>query len=61
MTTSTKKAPSRLQKLVLLEREIHQRQLGERDFEYRDHLESLRLRVEAEIKLEQVRFATHQD
>lgn len=59
MTTSSQKPMTRLQKLVRLEQEIHNKQLGERDFEYRDHLESLRLRVEAEIKLEQAKFLQH--
>lgn len=53
MTTRTQpKELSRLQKLTKLEEKIRLEQLGEEDFEYRDHLECLRLRVLAEMKLE---------
>lgn len=48
---------SRLAKLYKLEEQIRYEQLGEEDFEYREHLEALRLRVLAEIKLEKQRNA----
>lgn len=52
MTTTAKKEPTRLEKLIALAERIRLEEIGERDFEYRDHLKALRLRVLAEIKLE---------
>ena len=57
MTINTKVKPTRLEKLIHLEGWIREKELGESDFEYRDHLKSLRLRVIAEIKLENAKKA----
>lgn len=51
-TPSKKRTPSRLEKLAKFEEKIRLEQMGEQDFEYRDHLECIRLRVLAEMKLE---------
>lgn len=55
MATLVQKNKTRLEKLYDLEAKIRFEQLGEQDFEYRDHLETLRLRVLAEIKLEMLK------
>jgi hypothetical protein len=56
MTIQQKRKPTRLQELVVLEDRFRDLQIGESDFEYRNFLETLRLRTLAEIKLEQQRL-----